>query len=328
MSLETSAQAIAGAENILQSQYAVQSMEQRDAMDRISSIEVELSRDKSNDTCVVTCEKTFAPYELFKPACVDYPVYNPMIHFQGVCTRIEISGNLAQYTIASPSILLSRNECKVAFVEKTKVSEVLKAILPSGFTFHASVADSFFKSDTFIGKMIMSALEEIAEYFKLKLYVSGWRVYIDEEFPTENTITYSFSDDEVRNITYELYGGSDVYTKVLGRAIVDNTEFGGKKAQLMVYEEEVFEASVELVDVLTVEDNAYVKTVDGLKNAVHKRVLEIREASLTREVELVGLTDIGPLDKAYIGGTLYEIVSVKHYAVVGGERTVITVCEA
>lgn len=328
MSLDTSVQTVASAENILASSYAVQSMEQRDAMDRISSIEVDISRDKSNDTCIVTCEKTFQPYELFMPACVDYPVYNPIIHFQGVCTRIEIQGNLAQYTIASPSILLSRNECKVAFVENTRVSEVLRAILPSGFSFSTSVADSLFKSDTFIGKMIMSALEEIAEHFKLKLYVNGWKVYIDEEFPEEGSITYSFTDDEVRNITYELYGGSEVYTKVLGRAIVDNSEFGGKKAELMTFAEDVFESSVELVDVLTVEDNAYVNTTDDLRNAVHKRVLEIREASLTKEVELVGLTDIGPLDKAYIGGTLYQVVAVKHYIAAGGERTVITVCEA
>lgn len=328
MSLNTSVQTVAAAENILASSYAVQSMEQRDAMDRISSIEVDISRDKSNDTCIVTCEKTFQPYELFMPACVEYPVYNPIISFKGICTRIEIQGNLAQYTIASPSILLSRNECKVAFVENTKVSEVLRTILPPNFTFSTSVADSLFQSKTFIGKMIMSALEEIAEHFKLKLYVNGWKVYIDEEFPEEGSITYTFTDEEVRNITYELYGGSDVYTKVLGRAIVDNSEFGGKTAELMIVEEDVFESSIELVDVLTVEDNAYINNTEDLRNAVHRRVLEIREASLTKEIELIGLFDIGPLDKAYIGGTLYEVVAVKHYAVAGGERTVITVCEA
>lgn len=328
MSLETSAQAIARTGNVFAPSFVVQSMEQRSAMDRISSIEVDISRDKSNDTCIVTCEKTFRPYKLFEPVCVDYPVHDPIIHFQGVCTRIEVQDNLAQYTIASPSILLSRNECKVTFIENTRVSEILRVILPSGFVFRTSVDNRLFKSNTFIGKMIMSALEEIAEYFKLKLYVYGWKVYIDEEFPTEGSIMHSFTDDEVRNITYELYGGSDVYTKVLGRAIVDNSACDGKKAELMIYEEDVFESSVDLVDVLTVEDNAYVHTTDDLRNAVHKRVLEIREASLTKDVELVGLTDVRPLDKAYIGGTLYEVVAVKHYAEVGNERTVMTVCEA
>lgn len=327
MSIETSTRAIIETQNVLkEGQFNVQSV--REAIDRTKSIEVELSRDKSNDTCIVTCEKTFAPYELFKPVCVDYPPSNPIINFYGVCTKIEISGNWSQYTIASPSILLSRNECKVAFVDNTKVSDILSAILPSGFTFQTSVGSNLYKSDTMIGKFIMTALEDIAEHFKLNLYVSGWKVYIDEEFPTEGIVNHSLTNEEVRNITYELYGGSDIYTKVLGRAIVDNSEFGGKKAQLMTYEEEVFPSTVDLVDVLTVEDNAYVKTYDDLKNAVHKRVLEIRESSMTRDFELITLYDIRPLDKVYVNGTLYEVVSVKHNAVAGGERTVITVCEA
>lgn len=327
MSIDTSAKLIK--ESTPESPYySIQSGEEENILDKISSIEIDLSRDKTNDTCIVTCVKDYPLFELFHPACIEYPEMG-FIKFQGVCTQIETVENLTQYTIASPSILLTRNECKTTFTEPTKVNQVLTEILPTGFEFETEVDTSLFKSETFIGKIIMSALEEIAEFFKLKLFVIGWKVYIKEEHSAGDLDRQIyFHDDFVRNITNKLYGGPDIYTKVVGRGIVDNTAFGGKRKEVVTVVQDVFESTVEIVDVLTVEDNAYVTTTDDLRNKVNKRVMEIREASLTKEFELRGVYDVRPLDMAYIQDIWYEVVAVQHYISVGGEKTVITVCEA
>ncbi len=324
MTVKSSATLIKNASNILEEGFQIQKLtDKRTKEDKIKSIEINLSRDKHNDTAIITCVKDFEPAELYKPAKVEYGT----IIFGGVCSKIEKSGNLSQYTIVSPSILLSRNESTIFFAKNTPVKDILNQLLPSEFTVHApSILDKNYKNENMIGRYIINILEDIADYFKLKLYISGWDIYIDSEFPQDVGRNITLIDKEVKKNTTEVYGGSDIYTHVFGRALVDNTGFGAKTI-LQTYEEAVFESPVKLTDVLTVEDLAYVKTYEGLTAAVHARVMEIREESLSYEFELNGIKDIRPLDVVSIGSKDYAVTSVKHDIKILG-KTVITVCEA
>lgn len=324
MSIKSFAKLVKGASNILEEGFQIQKLtDKRTKDDKIKSIEINLSRDKHNDTAIITCVRDFKAAEIFKPAKV---VYGTIV-FSGVCSKIEKSDNLAQYTIVSPSILLSRNESRIFFSKKTAVKDILSELLPSEFVVHAdSIMEKTYKNENMIGRYIINILEDIADYFKLKLFISGWDIYIDSEFPQDVGRNITLTNEEVKKNSTEVYGGSDIYTSVLGRALIDNEGFGGKTI-LETYEEDVFDSPVKLTDVLTVEDLAYVKTYEGLVSAVHARVMEIREEALTYEFELRGIKDIRPLDVVSIGSKDYAVTSVKHDIRILG-KTVITVCEA
>ena len=324
MTLKRSATLIKKASSIIEEGFQIQSLtDKRTKEDKITSIEINLSRDKHNDTAIITCVRDFNVAEIFKPAKIQHGT----IVFSGVCSKVEKSGNLAQYTIVSPSILLSRNESSIFFNKATAIKDILSELIPSEFTVHAeSIMNKTYKNENMIGRYIINILEDIADYFKLKLFISGWDIYIDSEFPQDVGRNITLTNEEVKKNSTEVYGGSDIYTNVLGRALIDNTGFGGKTI-LQTYEEAVFSSPVKLTDVLTVEDLAYVKTYEGLVSAVHARVMEIREEALTYEFELRGIKDIRPLDVVSIGSKDYAVTSVKHDIKVLG-KTVITVCEA
>jgi len=324
MTLKRSATLIKKASSIIEEGFQIQSLtDKRTKEDKITSIEINLSRDKHNDTAIITCVRDFNVAEIFKPA----KIHHGNIVFSGVCSKVEKSGNLAQYTIVSPSILLSRNESSIFFNKATAIKDILSELIPSEFTVHAeSIMNKTYKNENMIGRYIINILEDIADYFKLKLFISGWDIYIDSEFPQDVGRNITLTNEEVKKNSTEVYGGSDIYTSVLGRALIDNEGFGGKTI-LETYEEDVFDSPVKLTDVLTVEDLAYVKTYEGLVSAVHARVMEIREEALTYEFELRGIKDIRPLDVVSIGSKDYAVTSVKHDIKVLG-KTVITVCEA
>ncbi len=324
MTLKSSATLIKKASSIIEEGFQIQSLtDKRTKEDKITSIEINLSRDKHNDTAIITCVRDFNVAEIFKPAKIQHGT----IVFSGVCSKVEKSGNLAQYTIVSPSILLSRNESSIFFNKATAIKDILSELIPSEFTVHAeSIMNKTYKNENMIGRYIINILEDIADYFKLKLFISGWDIYIDSEFPQDVGRNITLTNEEVKKNSTEVYGGSDIYTNVLGRALIDNTGFGGGTI-LQTYEEAVFSSPVKLTDVLTVEDLAYVKTYEGLVSAVHARVMEIREEALTYEFELRGIKDIRPLDVVSIGSKDYAVTSVKHDIKVLG-KTVITVCEA
>jgi|GEM_PF-6597026 len=324
MTLKRSATLIKKASSIIEEGFQIQSLtDKRTKEDKITSIEINLSRDKHNDTAIITCVRDFNVAEIFKPAKIQHGT----IVFSGVCSKVEKSGNLAQYTIVSPSILLSRNESSIFFNKATAIKDILSELIPSEFTVHAeSIMNKTYKNENMIGRYIINILEDIADYFKLKLFISGWDIYIDSEFPQDVGRNITLTNEEVKKNSTEVYGGSDIYTSVLGRALIDNEGFGGKTI-LETYEEDVFDSPVKLTDVLTVEDLAYVKTYEGVVSAVHARVMEIREEALTYEFELRGIKDIRPLDVVSIGSKDYAVTSVKHDIKVLG-KTVITVCEA
>jgi len=294
---------------------------------KVSRIEIDRTRQQANDTAVVETLFNYSPWEFLERAKIEYKG----ISFDGIVQQIERQGSVKTYTIAAPSILLSRNECEIAFEEEIAIEDLLREIAPE-FTLHLDEDLDFYSDANSLGKIKEDIIKEIAEYYGMQYYIGDWDIYIMYELPEEiaqstnpNLVQEGgeviLSDDDIFFEKTDNLGGSEVFTKVLAKAYLDESNEPYEK-EIQIIEG----AGYEITEVLNSDDLSEAVLPEEVDAIAEKRAQEIREEMSKRQFTIL-LTNIKPSMAIKYNGQRYSVLEVKHSIDRQSERTEITVCE-
>lgn len=295
---------------------------------KVSRTEIDRTRQQANDTAIIETLFNYSPWEFLGRAQIEYKG----ISFDGIVQQIERKDSVKTYTIAAPSILLSRNECEVAFEEEIAIEDLLHEIAPE-FTVHLDEDLDLYSDANSLGKLKEDIIKEIAEYYGMQYYIGDWNIYIMYELPDEIANSTNpdlvqegdevlLTDNDIFFEETENVGGSEVFTKVLAKSYLDESnEPYQKEIQI------IDDSGYEIVEVLNSDDLSEATTPEQVDAIAEKRAQEIREEMSRRQFTIL-LTNIKPSMVVNYDGTRYSVLEVKHTINRQSERTEITVCEA
>lgn len=281
--------------------------------DKLLRIEITRTLDSDNDTARLVYVPFYRPYELYGKVSIDYKG----ITFDGIVVQIDESTESTIYTLAAPSVLLTRGECDIALEDELDVVDAVRSIVPDEFDVQYDGDETYSNADS-RGQIIMDVIKDIATSVGSDVYVDGWTIVFGERATPEGR-EITLSPDDVEFSERKSVGGSDFFTRVKGYYFGD--EDAGE------YTVEIYSgASYSTVDVISSEEED-VDSFDALKKLVRKRADEIRSSAFSRTFRLLRLVDIKPFDVLLLEGKRYKVTEVRYVFSADGFEEEVTAYE-
>ena len=268
------------------------------------ALSISRTRDKANDAASVSVVKGTEEWDLLEAVEVEAGG----VRFEGIVVSKEVYRDRIEYRLASPSILLTRNECDVSLEDEYTIEAAAEAVLPSGFSVKVDCEgyeDFTYSNSMSRGMTIMDVLQDIASSAGMWVYVDGWKVIFSSEKKESSSKSVSVPQDLVVRPDYYTEGGEGLYTKVRGYYYDPDSDSTSMREAAVLSS-----ADYEILDIISADDadREGVKSERDLENFVKKRAGEIKADAFPMRLTILKALDARPLDTLVIGDKEYRVV--------------------
>lgn len=265
-------------------------------------ITIERDYDSKNDICTIQTVN-HQPYETFQRADIEI---SP-ISFTGIVQQVTEKEKVFTTIIASPSILLTRNECDISFSEETTVDDILNKLLPASFSLETddnSVYSQVYKDENSIGKTKYNVIEDMLTSLGYSFKFNDWTMIIQKY--QEGDIFYDYTTSPsvyVLNKEFEKSSGSyNIYSKLKA--------YHFREDETETLEYELFpDAENEIVDITTFNEN---QSQSEMVATVEKKAIDFLRAFSKRTYRLGMLFNVKPGKQISIYAGDYDLLKVKY----------------
>ena len=265
------------------------------------ALSISRTRDKANDTASVSVVKGTEEWDLLEAVEVEAGG----VRFEGIVVSKEVHRDRVEYRLASPSILLTRNECDVSLEDEYTIEVAAEAVLPPGFSVEVDCEDFTYSNSMSRGMTIMDVLQDIASAAGVWVYVDGWTVIFSSEKKESSSKSVSVPKNLVVRPDYYTEGGEGLYTKVRGYYYDPDSDSTSMREAAVLSG-----ADYEILDIISADDadREGVKSEGDLENFVKKRAGEIKADAFPVRFTILKALDVRPLDTLVIGDKEYRVV--------------------